>query len=213
MFIRYSRGFLPKTAVCYLATSSVASAKSHYDVLGITPKATHAEIKSAYYNLSKVYHPDKNQGSTDAATKFRDITAAYEVLGNVRTRRLYDKGVFVGESHFKHQHPGQDDDPRTKFYRSREHRHRPMGRTPIYDFDEWSRAHYGATFARDMERKRREHMMKENREKGDNDVKVERAIFLMIFFLGILVYSTSDDYDRDTTVSEILQLRKPTPKQ
>ncbi|GJQ81243.1 hypothetical protein Trydic_g20462 [Trypoxylus dichotomus] len=211
MFIRNSRRFLPRSSVCCLATTSIACAKNHYDVLGLTPKATQAEIKSAYYDLSKIYHPDKNQGSADASTKFRDITAAYEVLGNVRTRRLYDKGVFVGEPHFKH--PAEDDDPKTKFYRSREYRHRPTGKTPIYDFDEWSRAHYGATFARDMERKRRQQMMKNMRQKDENDLKVERAIFVMIFFLGVLMYMTADDYDRDTTVSEILQLRKPTPKQ
>lgn len=66
--------------------------KSHYDVLGITPKATQVDVKAAYYNLSKVYHPDRNDGSTDAAQKFRDITEAYEILGNYKLRRLYDKG-------------------------------------------------------------------------------------------------------------------------
>lgn len=37
---------------------------SHYDVLGITPKATQTDIKTAYYELSKVYHPDKSSVST-----------------------------------------------------------------------------------------------------------------------------------------------------
>lgn len=34
--------------------------KSHYDVLGLTPKATQSDIKSAYYKLSKIHHPDKS---------------------------------------------------------------------------------------------------------------------------------------------------------
>lgn len=66
--------------------------QTHYDALGLRPNATHADIKSAYYRLSKLYHPDKNKGSDDASVKFREITAAYEVLGNFRLRKLYDKG-------------------------------------------------------------------------------------------------------------------------
>lgn len=66
--------------------------KSHYDALGITPKATHTDIKTAYYKLSMLYHPDKNKGSADASKKFQDISAAYEVLGNFKLRKLYDKG-------------------------------------------------------------------------------------------------------------------------
>lgn len=67
--------------------------KSHYDILGLSPKATQVDVKAAYYNLSKVYHPDKNKGSIEAAEKFRDINAAYEILGNYKLRRLYDKGL------------------------------------------------------------------------------------------------------------------------
>lgn len=65
---------------------------SLYETLGISSAATQADIKSAYYKLSMTYHPDKNKGSEDAAKKFRDITAAYEILGNYRLRKLYDKG-------------------------------------------------------------------------------------------------------------------------
>lgn len=74
-------------------TSYLAKSASYYDDLEIPRTATQSEIKSAYYTLSKIYHPDKNK--TEAAkTKFRRITDAYEILGNFRTRRLYDKGKF-----------------------------------------------------------------------------------------------------------------------
>lgn len=71
--------------------------RNHYDSLGLIKTATQAEVKSAYYDLSKLYHPDRNQGETQEqrdqhSQKFRDITEAYEVLGNVKSRRLYDKG-------------------------------------------------------------------------------------------------------------------------
>lgn len=74
------------------SAGSVLRKKSHYDVLGLSPKATQVDVKQAYYNLSKVYHPDVNKGSSDAAEKFRDISSAYEILGNFKLRRLYDKG-------------------------------------------------------------------------------------------------------------------------
>lgn len=68
------------------------AANSFYDALGITKAATQQDIKKAYYKLSKVYHPDKNKGCLNSAEKFRLVSEAYEVLGNFRTRRLYDKG-------------------------------------------------------------------------------------------------------------------------
>jgi preprotein translocase subunit Sec63 len=61
---------------------STKSRTKFYDCLEITPAATQNDIKSAYYKLSKIYHPDKNKGSPDAANKFREITEAYEVFGN-----------------------------------------------------------------------------------------------------------------------------------
>lgn len=77
---------------CRFSRTNLLQIKNHYDVLGLTPKATQSDIKAAYYKLSMQYHPDKNKGSDDAAKKFRDITAAYEVLGTYRLRKLYDKG-------------------------------------------------------------------------------------------------------------------------
>lgn len=79
--------------VRYITTNVKLLVKSHYDTLGITPKATQADVKTAYYKLSMLYHPDKNKDSVEASTKFREVTDAYEVLSNVKSRRLYDKGL------------------------------------------------------------------------------------------------------------------------
>lgn len=118
-------------------------------------------------------------------------------------------GVHVGDSPFTRQ-PPEDEDPKMKFYRSREYRHRPMGKTPIYDFDDWSRAHYGATFARDMERKRRNEFMKQMQERDQIDMRIERVVFAFVFFLGILMLMTKDDYDKDS-VFEKVKNHKPKP--
>lgn len=74
-------------------TGAITYSANYYEDLGISKNSTQGEIKAAYYRLSMLYHPDKNQGSESAAIKFREITQAYEVLGNFRLRRLYDKGV------------------------------------------------------------------------------------------------------------------------
>lgn len=42
-------------------TTTPRATASHYDVLGVTPKATQSDIKSAYYKLSKLYHPDTSK--------------------------------------------------------------------------------------------------------------------------------------------------------
>lgn len=73
-------------------TAHLAKSKNFYDDLEIPRSATQSEIKAAYYELSMAYHPDKNK-TEHGKLKFRLITEAYEVLGNVRTRRMYDKGL------------------------------------------------------------------------------------------------------------------------
>ena len=74
-------------------TSQLAKKRNFYDDLGIPKTSTQSEIKSAYYNLSMAFHPDKNKGCENASKRFRQISEAYEVLGNFRTRRMYDKGL------------------------------------------------------------------------------------------------------------------------
>ena len=63
--------------------------KDYYALLGVTPDATSAQIKSAYRKLAKRYHPDVND-SPDAAEKFREITEAYDTLTDPDRRSLYD---------------------------------------------------------------------------------------------------------------------------
>lgn len=71
---------------------------SLYTRLRLTATATQSEIKSAYYRLSKIYHPDKNNNSPKAIGQFRSITEAYEVLGDPKAKAIYDKGDYYSFS-------------------------------------------------------------------------------------------------------------------
>lgn len=61
----------------------------NYETLGLKPQADAKQIKVAYYEKSKKYHPDMNQ-SPDAAVKFQQVNAAYEVLSNEQLKEEYD---------------------------------------------------------------------------------------------------------------------------
>ncbi|CAN8304049.1 unnamed protein product [Cochlearia groenlandica] len=70
---------------------SFSSARNHYDVLGVSPKATREEIKKSFHELAKKYHPDTNKNNLSAKRKFQEIREAYETLGNSERREQYDK--------------------------------------------------------------------------------------------------------------------------
>lgn len=69
-----------------------------YTVLGVPKSATQDEIKSAYRKLAMKYHPDRNPGDKAAEEKFKNITAAYDVLGDETKRRQYDEYGSYSES-------------------------------------------------------------------------------------------------------------------
>lgn len=68
----------------------MTSPRDYYEVLGVDRDADEAEIKKAYWNLARKYHPDVNPGDTDAEAKFKEINEAYEVLSDPEKRRRYD---------------------------------------------------------------------------------------------------------------------------
>ncbi len=62
-----------------------------YDILGVPRAATQEEIKKAYRRLAKQYHPDVNPGNKPSEERFKEVSAAFEVLSDVRRRKLYDE--------------------------------------------------------------------------------------------------------------------------
>ena len=68
-----------------------------YEVLGVPKNATAAAIKSAFRKLAKKLHPDANKHDKSAASKFAEINAAYEILGDEDKRQAFDRGEIDAE--------------------------------------------------------------------------------------------------------------------
>ena len=68
-----------------------------YDVLGVSKNAGAAEIKSAFRRQAKKLHPDANKHDPKAASRFAELNAAYEILGEADKRKAFDRGEIDAE--------------------------------------------------------------------------------------------------------------------
>jgi molecular chaperone DnaJ len=91
----------------------MAHTKDYYAVLGMPASATQDEIKKQYRKLAAKHHPDKNQNDPKAAERFKEISEAYQVLGDAEKRKQYDQmrqlgafGGFGGPGTRRGPHPG-----------------------------------------------------------------------------------------------------------
>jgi curved DNA-binding protein len=65
--------------------------KDPYEILGVARDASREQIRRAYRRLAKEYHPDRNPGDASAEQRFKEVQAAYEVLGDAQRRAQYDR--------------------------------------------------------------------------------------------------------------------------
>src|SRR5437868_5839201 len=65
--------------------------KDYYEVLGVSKDASEKDITRAYRKLAKQYHPDANQGNPAAEERFKEVSGAYDVLGDADKRKEYDQ--------------------------------------------------------------------------------------------------------------------------
>jgi len=107
-----------------------------YDVLGVSRGATNDEIRKAYRKLAKKFHPDMNPGDRKAEDKFKEITAAHEVLSDEKKRKLYDE---FGPDALR---TGFDEKAADQYRRWRQHGGRPGQEVP-FDLGDFSTVHVG----------------------------------------------------------------------
>jgi DnaJ-class molecular chaperone len=74
-----------------------------YEVLGVDRKASAGDIKSAYRRLAKKLHPDANKNDPKAASRFAELNAAHEIIGDDDKRKAFDRGEIDAEGKPKFQ--------------------------------------------------------------------------------------------------------------
>jgi len=96
--------------------------EDHYATLGLSSTADAKEIKTAFYRLSKQYHPDLNPGDKKAEEKFKAVSAAYNVLGDAVKKRDYDRehAAFSRQSSQSASQPRWTDGARSSSSRSQQ---------------------------------------------------------------------------------------------
>lgn len=178
-----------------LFAASSFSKVNYYDILEVTPSSSQAQIKAAYYRLSKKYHPDvATTNTSEAKERFARLSAAYEVLGNPRNRRTYDVEVLGrGGSIASDNNASNIDIEYREFVRRRgTFGNRatggapPTGKTPIFDFDEFYRQHYGESVRQSHVDKQYEAESKERERQRQMKSRNHSFIVIAMFTLGML---------------------------
>jgi molecular chaperone DnaJ len=76
----------------------VGAQKDYYATLGVSRDAKPEEIRKAYRRLARKYHPDLNPGNKSSEEKFKELSEAYEILGDEKKRPIYDQYGFYSNN-------------------------------------------------------------------------------------------------------------------
>ncbi|XP_020784321.1 dnaJ (Hsp40) homolog, subfamily C, member 30b [Boleophthalmus pectinirostris] len=172
------------------------SRTAYYDILKVTPHATQAQIKTAYYKQSFIYHPDKNPESMEATQAFSEISEAYTVLGNINLRRKYDRGILSesdvrGAGKPSKASSSSKQTGSTQQQRSRQYSQR--GGKVFYDFDAFYKAHYGEQLQREQEMRARKQRIQELQERNRKEWQHRKILEILATMLcasaGLILYN------------------------
>jgi len=85
--------------------------RDFYDVLKVPKDSSKGQVKKAYFQLAKKYHPDTNKNDSSASEKFKEATEAYEILSDKKKRELYDNYGHAGVDPNANMGGGQGGNP------------------------------------------------------------------------------------------------------
>lgn len=181
------------------------SRTAYYDILKVSPSATQANIKTAYYKQSFIYHPDKNPGNKVAVQRFSEISEAYTVLGNISLRRKYDRGILsqsdiqnAGRPSSKETSSRSRGSPQQQQQQQHHHHQRAQqfsksGEKVKFDFDAFYQAHYGEQLRREKAlRDRKQHTEEQEREnfrKWSEGRLTDMSVVVMMMMAGLIFVS------------------------
>lgn len=168
------------------------SRTAYYDILKVSPNATQAQIKSAYYKQSFLHHPDRNRGrSEEAARSFALVAEAYSVLGSSGLRRKYDRGIL---NQTDVQNAGR---PSTSDTSNQRPRRAPnaskSGGDAYFDFDAFYQAHYGEQLQKEklmrLRREQLQRLQQENFRKWKQGKVTEVTVAFLLVCGGVILLS------------------------
>lgn len=124
--------------------------RTHYEVLGLRSNASQEDIKSAYKQMCKKLHPDVNREDPKTHEKFIRLKDAYSIIGNVATRREYDRELAVRlQYHAQNiRHSGYD----AMYKQEGGFKGDPFYTYPKYDEEIFNRRHYPNEYCKDYDR-------------------------------------------------------------
>ena len=156
----------------YAVNSSHKQPTNLYDVLKVTPQCSQQQIKSAYYKLCIVLHPDKNVNTSEDHKRFIQITEAYKVLSDPIAKKTYDRSRLIRQ------------DPTQGYIHPTEIRGHPnVSHGNKYDL--WTKLHYQEQLNLRNQRYQNDRLRKEWSEDVQHGMQVR---FLTIFaMLGCIV--------------------------
>jgi len=138
--------------------------KDYYAVLQVSRFSSIHEIKTAYRNLAKKYHPDMNPGNKSAEDKFKEITNAYDFLSDEQNKLIYDS---------KLRNP----------YEFQREQFRQQQRS---SYEQYQRSKY-EEFLRQQQRARQYREAREaNNRETDYDINPWRIIFIVLIIINVL---------------------------
>ncbi len=86
-------------------------ARNPYSVLGVPSSASDAEIRAAFRNLAKKFHPDRNKDDKASEEKFKEVSSAFDIVGDADRRKKYDRGELDEQGRERAAHPSRQWSP------------------------------------------------------------------------------------------------------